>query len=221
MRLTAAGIALALMSLAAHPVSAQVSIGGRIGASISDLSVDTRDVPPDLDSKTGLVVEAFADIPLSPGLSFQPGIQYAQKGASATDTSEGQEFTLELSFDYVEVPLLLRYAFPTTGALGVSLYGGPSLAFEASCEVTLQGTSVTLTIGCDEGGQQGVEVNTKSFDLGVLFGGGISVPAGPGRLTVDVSYDMGLTNISSDAQDDESVKNRAFYITAGMALPVG
>lgn len=54
---------------------------------------------------------------------------------------------------------------------------------------------------------------TASIDLGLLFGAGIDVRLGPGMISGDVRYDLGLTDIIEGG--GSSVKNRAIEILLG------
>lgn len=216
-------IALGLAVFAAQPLLAQTTFGFKAGASISDLSFDTDEVAPDLESRVGILLGATVDVPLASGLWFQPGLSFVQKGAEITGEFEGgEEVTVALDLDYVEMPLLLKYVFPTTGSLGVHLFAGPALAFEVGCKVGLASEGIDVSIDCDQGEDEGFEVTTKSFDLGALVGGGVSVPMGGASLLFEASYNFGLANIAdTDEGEDDSVKNRALYLSAGIAFPMG
>lgn len=221
MRKFATGLGVLLAVVAAQPASAQVALGFRAGASVSDLSLEAEGMEPDLDSSTGFLVGAFLDVPLSGNLFFQPGLQYVQKGAEMNENFEGEDFTFGIELTYVEVPLLLKYVFPTGGAVGVHLFGGPALGFETGCEIGIEGGGFDASVDCDEGAaEEDIEIDTKSFDFGALFGGGVSFQAGPGSLLVEGGYNLGLANLADDAGDDSSAKNRAFYVTAGYAFPI-
>lgn len=216
----AAGVGVLLALSLVQPASAQVSLGFRGGASISDFSLESDEVAPDLDSSTGLLLGAFVDVPLATNLSFQPGLQYVQKGAEVSAVEDGMEVSLGIDLAYLEIPLLLRYAFPTDGPVGVHLFAGPALGFEASCEVGVEGGGFRASFDCDQGEEVDFAFDTKSLDVGALFGGGLSFEAGPGALLVEGSYNLGLTNLAEDADEGESVKNRAFYVTAGYTFPI-
>lgn len=202
---------------AAAPLSAQRALGFRAGASLANLSLDVSGEEPDLSSRTGFHVGAYMDIPLSGNLFFQPGFGLTQKGAEIS----ADEGTIGLHIDYLEIPLLFKYAFPTSGSLGVHVMGGPALAFELSCDISLEAEGFSADFACDEGDAEDVEIGTKSFDVGALLGGGVSFPMGGVRLTLEGFYNLGLANIVDDAADDETAKNRALYLTAGVAFPVG
>jgi hypothetical protein len=205
---------MCLVMATAVPAAAQTQIGLRAGVSIADLSVDDDEFEP--DSKTGFLAGAFVELPLGGNLSFQPGASFVQKGAEESDG----DATLSLELNYIEFPLLFKYAFPTTGSVGVHLSAGPAVAFETSCKVSVEGTGVELNIGCDEGDSYDIEVETTSVDIGAMLGGGLAFDVGRAQLMVDAFYNFGLKNID-DTGGDESVKNRAIYATVGASFPVG
>lgn len=206
--------------IAAEPAAAQTKLGIRGGATISEISVDSDGVEPEFDSRTGLTLGAYLDIPLSGGLSFQPGIGLAQKGAKLSDTVDGEEVSLGINLDYIEVPLLFRFAFPTSGSLGVHLLAGPALAFEVGCGLAFEGEGASLDIDCDQGGEEDFEVDTESFDYGAMFGAGITFPLGGMTGTLEALYNLGLANIAGGDGEDTS-KNRTIYLTAGIQIPLG
>jgi hypothetical protein len=197
------------------PLSAQRALGFRAGASIADLSIEVNDdVAPDLSSRTGFIVGAYMDIPLNSSLFFQPGFGLTQKGAKINDDDD----TFELRLDYLEIPLLLKYAFPTSGSVGFHLMAGPALAWELTCRVGIEAEGFSDDVDC---GEEDVEIETKSIDFGVLLGGGVSFPMGGVRLTAEGFYNIGMSNILDDAGVEDSAKNRALYLTVGVAFPIG
>lgn len=210
-------VTVCAMFAGASPISAQRALGFRAGVSIADLSIDVGDVAPDLSTRTGFLVGAYMDIPLNSSLFFQPGFGLTQKGAEIS----ADEGTVGLHIDYLEIPLLLKYAFPTSGAVGVHLMAGPVVAIELSCDLSIEAEGFSADVACDAGGEEDVEITTRSPDFGVLLGGGVSFPMGGVRLTAEGFYNIGMTNILEDAGVNDSAKNRALYLTAGVAFPIG
>lgn len=222
MRTLFAVLAVALVFFGATPATAQVEFGFRPGLTIADVSLDTDGVEPDFDTRTGFVAGIFLEVPLSANLSFQPGLSYAQKGAGVSESFEGEDFNFGVELDYIEAPLLLKYAFPTTGSVGVHLYGGPALAFESSCKLAFEGEGVEASVDCDAEGSD-IQFDTKSFDVGAMLGAGVSFPVGArATFLVDAFYNFGLTSILDDPEnEDNSLKNRTFYGTVGVSFPMG
>lgn len=210
-----------LFVAAAESTAAQMQFGVRAGATISDISLDSDGIEPAFDSRTGFNLAAYLDIPLSGGLFFQPGLGFTQKGAKLTGEFEGEEISVGINLDYVEVPLLFRYAFPTTGSLGVHLLAGPAFSFESGCTLEIESEGVRIEADCDQSsGEDEFEADTESFDYGAMFGGGLTFPIAGATGTFEALYNAGLRNIAGGGGEDSS-KNRALYITAGIRIPIG
>lgn len=210
-RFTVGLIVLALAAFAATPAAAQGwHAGVEGGVNISDLDVEGAE----LDTETGIRIGGVLRYDFAPDglVGIQTGVAYSQKGASET---EG-DTDVAIELDYIEVPLLLTVNVPTGSTVRPRLYAGPQVAFEASCNLTGTDGSVTVDVACDSDELEEIGFNTESTDFSLLFGGGLQVEAGPGVLTLDGRYDLGLTDINASAGPDQAeAKNRTFQISAG------
>jgi opacity protein-like surface antigen len=134
---------------------------------------------------------------------------YSQKGAEA---SEGG-VTAAIELGYFEIPVLLRYAFPSGGAASFHLLGGPSVRFEVGCSISGSDGSTSASVDCSD-----AELDTKSFDFGLTGGLGLDFQASESLIiTVDGLYNLGLSNIAEDGD----AKNRVFMLQAGVGFPLG
>lgn len=197
--------------LLAFPMTAtaQVAVSVSAGPTFATITGDDVD-DDDIDSRTGFFVGGSLGIPLTDMLSLGTGAYYVQKGAE--DNSSGDEFTLEL--DYLEIPALLQVQ--VTGPerpVGVSLMAGPTFGFNLSCDEIEGGES----FDCGD--------EAKTFDLGLLFGGGLSFATSETMsFFVDGGIDVGLTSIvdvDDEVEDDPDVKNQAWFLGAGVSWIVG
>ncbi|HSD08209.1 porin family protein [Flavobacterium sp.] len=134
----------AFILFGANAVSAQ-SWGIRAGANISDVNGNGFDA----DSKTGLYVGVYREIPLVKSLLFiQPEVQYSQEGFS-TDTQD-------VKLDYLTVPVLAKiYAVKL-----LSFETGPQFGFKVS-------DNLNDNI-----------VNAKDFVPSWAFGASLNLPLG-------------------------------------------
>ena len=123
---------------------------------------------------------------------------------------------------------MLRYDFAANGLIGLqtgAAYSqkgasesedGSEIAIEASCSLTGTDGSVSVDVDCDSDGLEEFGFETECTAFSLLFGGGLEVAAGPGALTFDGRYDLGLTNINaSEGTDQLEAKNRNIQISAG------
>ncbi len=79
---------------------------------------------------------------------------------------------------------------------------------------------ISAEADCDS---EEVGAPTNSTDYGILFGGGIDIPAGPGAITFDVLYNLGLGDIAKEDPTDPKVKvtNRNIQVLAGYGFRFG
>lgn len=202
-----------VMSVFASALGAQeLSFGVEAGVNVADLDFEnpSGDVP-EVESRKGLRLGGVLHYAFARDgvLGFQTGLLYSQKGGEAVDGPD--RTTLET--DYVELPLLLTVRVPTGDSrISPRLFAGGQLAFEGNCDLD-DGTRERI---CEDEG-----IETKTTDLGLLFGGGFGWEAGPGMLTLDARYELGLTNLNdSEGFFDPGLefKNRVWQLAAGYRL---
>ena len=155
-------------------------------------------------SRVWLTGGLFARFPLSPGLSLQPELLLAQKGAK----HEEPGFASGVTITYVEVPVLLRLALPLRRpglAITPHLYGGGAFGFKVRCRISFISGVASSTQSCADGG-----FPIKSTDLASMVGAGVDL----GPATVGARYELGLLNIGGDASNRD-LKNRTFLLLIG------
>ena len=142
---------------------------------------------------------------------FNPEFLFVQKGAH----SKGNLTRLQSRNTYFEVPILFRWYFgPPEGMIRGYVNIGPYFDFMISqrTEVSTDTSSTTLDLKS--------EYNT--FDMGITFGAGFAVLAGPGRVILDFRYSMGTVDVhSSNSWFYDYATNRAFIFMVGYAAEFG
>lgn len=207
------GLVVALLVAGAVPASAQWAIGAKGGITFADLSIDDAE-DLDTDTRTGFNGGGFLEIPVGDVFAFQPGVYFTEKGTSFEE--DGAE--AEIRLNYVEIPVLGKFAVPTGGPVGIYFLGGPVVSFEAGCEVAVEGGGASLEVDCDEFDDG---IDTKSTDFGVQVGAGIDFDISDGvALLLDGTYTFGLVNID-ESPGAGDVKNRALSIDVGIRVPLG
>lgn len=186
--------ALALAFVAA-PASAQATFGLKGGLNTAFFSGDDAD---GTEARLGGVGGAFVRFDATPSLGVQIEALYSQEGAK--ETLVGDEGTYK--FDYIDIPILVRYAVPVSQFADAGIYAGPSIGIPVNAEFDFDG-----------GGT--VEENTKT-DLGVAVG----VDYWSGPIGVDLRYTAGLTEAFDDEIDGElleplDIRNQTFTVTLG------
>ena len=208
---------VALFILATTPVSAQVTLGLRAGASASDLvltdvRIDSREL------RRGIQPGVSVEVPLSGVVDVAFGADYLHRGSTATLLQLGD---VEYRIQYLQVSTVGKVSVPLVGSpLSLHLLAGPAAALELSCEretrLVLQ--PVTFLIDCDDPASA---TSTKALDFGLLGGLGTRYGAtGKLALSLELIYSYGLTSILK-SERDTTARNRAMTVRAGLDLSIG
>lgn len=203
-------VALVLTPFALSSASAQVGVGIKGGLNISDVSVTENGGPPELpyDSRTGMLVGMTAGLDVTPWLALQLEGRFSQAGTKQTENG----LTASLLLAYLGFPLIAKAHIPTgESPLKPYLYAGGFAGFEVDCSLETSGT-VSVELDCET-----ADVGRRTSDYGVVFGGGTDVLLGPGAVTLDVEYLLGLRNLAEDQEAGEAY-SRAFSLAAGYKL---
>lgn len=160
------------------------------------------------DTRTALVVGVGVIKPFAPGWAFQPELTYSMKGAKTGDGT----FDATFKISYIEVPLLLRYEMPTQSSMRPFFHAGPALAFKTSCSIEGSDGTQSVSVGCDGG-----DSKTKTFDVGLMFGGGLAFKQMDHTFSVGLRYNLGLIEIADGAES----KNRVLSLVGTFEWPWG
>lgn len=178
-------------------IAPRVTFGVLAGANFAKL---TGDDAGNLDSRTGFVGGLSADFHLGHHVGLEVDGLYSQEGAKFSDP----DGTLKL--DYIRVPVLLRYSFPTHTSVRPFVMVGPSLGFKVSCKESVDGDSADCS---DSEGP-----DAKSFDFAGTIGAGLGFKVGKQELSVQGRFNKGFTKLS----DNFDVKNQNFSLMAGFTF---
>ena len=160
--------------------------GLRLGAAFSTVSSD--DIYLDGGSiKTGLNLGAVVGFQLgyrSP-VFFETGLSYIEKGGEGR--YEGSKFTYGL--DYLEMPLLMKYAIDVAPDCSIQPFVGGYLAVGVGGKIKDFGHRQAYSSFDNDG--------FNRFDGGIRLGCGVQYQF----LYAELGYDIGLANISHDYFD--------------------
>jgi outer membrane protein with beta-barrel domain len=202
------GLALVATAMfgSTNEVSAQVTLGARVGYTQADMIFDPEAETSRLSSVAG---GAFLRFGLG-SVSFQPEVLVVTKGFLETVGPAD----LQLKTDYLEVPVLLRLSTGAGSPFAPYLLVGPSLGYEIRCQIEEEVAGQQVTDDCNDD-----DPNHKKFDVGVTGGLGFEFAIGAGSLLIEGRYVHGLTDLNDG--DSISERNRAFGAFLGYAIPLG
>lgn len=206
---------LVLLCLFAYQSNAQQwTLKGGLNLSTMLDKDDDGTYSDEFSMKPGFHIGATVDLPISEVFSFQPGLLLTTKGLKYDDDFMGVAVKTTATLYYLDIPLNLKASFPV--GEGATLYGavGPYVDFGLSGKIKAtgeyQGQKETETEDISWGSDED-EDDLKRLDLGLTFGGGVELNV----LMFGISYDLGLTNISSYQEYGTSVKNRVLKFSVG------
>jgi hypothetical protein len=190
------------------------AIGGQLGVNRAALDGDT---PPNTSytDKAGVVAGLQGEIGLTDGLSLsvQPSFDQRKAGLLLAPATRGGSVTeLELSFDYVSVPVVVKFA-KAAGRTYVA--GGVTVDFLTAASLSGQGSD------------RDVKSAFNSTGFGALLGFGVVFPAGRTRLTTELRFVQGIANMTPGTAAEAAgalaprLHSNGWELIVGDLLPVG
>jgi hypothetical protein len=195
--------------IAAHSFG-QFNLGLVGGINVSSLSTDLSDYEQDM--KFGYKAGAFAR--LGTKLHLQPEIYFSSKKSGISYSSVDATGTTHLSqvvtFNSIDVPLLVGYKIFDPPLLNIRLNAGPvaTIATNKKFETTLNSVKVET--------DETFEDSFQAINWGLQFGAGLDFSF----LTFDIRYELGMNNIynkPNSATDDDisEMMQNVFFVCVG------
>lgn len=225
MRKTFYAVALVLSLAFATSASAQLRVGVRAGANIAGQARDVDTTT--LSSKVGFIGGLDLQYWFSTNLGVNLQLLYAQKGASEGEVSVPNPVThtqatvtREMSLNYLEVPLLLRYNL-SDGKYRPYVFAGPSFGLFMSGKQTT--TSTGENVASNLNNEADIPSDNMGMDLSLAFGAGVAykMTYGP-AFTLDAGYAMGMSKITKAGVDDAAnIRSKDIRIMLGISFQMG
>jgi hypothetical protein len=215
-----------LVMLSTTAAAGEISYGVKGGLFTANMTA----IPAGWDDtafKNGLAGGVYINYAFNENLSLQPEVLYVMKGLDGVITNP--IFTVDFTgeYNYIEIPLLARYTIPTQSGFSAFFFVGPSLEINVAADLELDGidhrTRVPLTGSVDYSDL------TRKTGGSFIFGAGCALGVGPGRITLDARFDIGLTKVIKggtstlvlNGQSSPWVEREAEAKHLGFALLVG
>lgn len=200
---------LLLFSLLISPARAQVHFGLKGGFALGKVKSIPEVFLEGFPWKTrqSWIGGAFASFEFLKGVSLQPEILFLQKGARLIDSE--YDFEARFNFNYLEMPVLLKIDLYLEGAAAVpSLFFGPFFGFINQASIVM--------IDPNSVEKEDIKTDVEKAEYGVTFGLAICQRWGPGFLSIDARYDLGLSNILKPGVEwMDSIKTRTLVFMIG------
>ncbi len=179
-----------------------------IVAGINSATISGGDVG-EPSRRTGFIVGALLFAPVSHSVAIEPQVLFTSKGASFEDASGGGS----ISMSYIQLPVLLRITGPANGEWRPFGFVGPAIALKASCNLEGIDSGVRTSVRCAELEADGVKF--KSFDYGLVVGGGFAFDVQGRTFSIGARYDHSL----ADIDEVSGIKHRVISVIASFEFP--
>lgn len=193
--------------LLAAGAQAQTSYGLKAGVNLGKYS----NFGENQSNNTSFYVTGFADLPVAPQFSIQPGVSLQGKGSKFEGNYENIGANVESSINTmsIEVPVNAVYYIPA-GSGNVFLGAGPYIGFNISAKEKLKGNLGDYNGDKEWDLEIGNDKDLKLIDAGVNFMAGYKLNNG---FLINAGYGLGLTNLAPNS--DETVSNRVLSFGVG------
>jgi hypothetical protein len=178
-------------------------------AGVNSSTISGSDLGDNVSRRTGFAAGALLVLPVSSNIAIEPELLYSTKGIESHES----DLDASLKMNYVQVPVLVRVEIPASGGTKPFVYGGPAIAFKASCNVEVSGQGTNISSGCDN--LESDSEKLKTVDYGLVAGGGLLFDVGGRKFSIGARYDHSLGKIS----DSSDSKHRVISILATLEFP--
>jgi hypothetical protein len=223
------GILVLAAAFGSYFVQAQVSFGGQAGV-LSSSAKQTYDGKEEGDKKSiiGFRIGAFAEMPISGGIFFNPALNFVSKGGkySSSTTANGITNKSESSetTSYLEIPLNFTYKLDAENG-GVFFGAGPVLGFGIGGKAKFSSSTTGNVLGnpINQSSSGSVKVkfdgkknatdsdaHLKALEFGANIFVGYEMSNG---IRAQLSFNPNFSNLSPE--DKTSYKNTTIGLTIG------
>jgi hypothetical protein len=211
---------LAISLIIIGSTKAQVSYGIQTGVNISKWQgdalqslnnvVDLTNGFIDTKSRTGIDIGVYASIPITDKFSFEPGLQYAQKGYAMKGDLKidalkflGINASTKVEANYIDIPLVLKAKV----SKGFNIYAGPQFSYLIKNNLHVN-TSVLGILLINK--KLDLTDNFNRMDIGIAGGIGYQFDNG---FNIKGGYDYGLARL--DKNNNYKAYNRVVKLSIG------
>jgi Outer membrane protein beta-barrel domain len=211
-------LAVALLSLQVSVFSQKTRVGVTAGITSSNMygTIAGKDIKD--DGKTGITAGFYVETPIGKSrFSFQPGINYMQKGRITADEQKTKSW-IALRYADLNLDFLYNSKGKTTFFVGI----GPSIGFDLPSTFIVRTDNSTAANNdpdprysrSEKKVRFGKEIldDFKGLDYGLHLQGGFRLNKG---LLFSVNYTFGLRNIASEGAPNDDIKNGVFAVRFG------
>lgn len=187
--------------LCAVPLTAQTTLGGRAGMTLSQFATDDEGIQP--SSIAGIHFGITASR-MRGGIGLALLAGYTERGTGFTADDLPEELNFNYRLGYIEAAALGKVALG-----GPYLLAGPTMGLRVTCSAAVAARGQSQSTRCGADGNDPF----NRFDVGLAGGAGMSFDVTDFHMVVEALYGFGLVNLSDDANN--SAMNRGLILRVG------
>lgn len=212
-------------------VSAQVSLGLKAGLNLAKDHSDNESINEFTEYMPGVYITLPVELQLSDYFAIQAEPGFMQKGMKivAESTYEYEpgvfatmDMDTRMTYNFLSLPILAKGKFGPE-AIKVFVVAGPEVAYALNGKAKME---MTVTNGTTETIKETEDIDFKEdeidrFDYGLILGAGVEAQIGPGWITLDGRYNLGLNNyIQYEGEEAYKAYHRGIGILVGYKVPI-
>ena len=203
---------LTLILVCSISLQAQNRLGFKAGTTTANFRGidDDGSIEGDLGPILGIQLGVLYEIKINPKFSILPEFLFYQKGFKASGTSEdgGVAFKFKNKFvvNYLELPVLGKYAFGDLEEVHFFLTAGPSFGYANGAFNVVR----IAALGQADRQRQPANLDDlafQRFEVSLALGAGIDIPMDVGLLFFETRFLYGLTNLNKEGGQDTANQN--------------
>ena len=185
------------------------TFGLKAGLNLSNMIFKDDDENYDLTMNPGFHIGAIVDMPFNDFLSFESGLLFTNKGYKYYEESEGYNYNVKVKLYYLDIPLTIKASHDLGKGLKMFGTAGPYVGVGLSGNVkgNVEGNNNKENINWGSSDKD----TFKRLEWGLTFGGGVEINS----IIIGISYDLGLSNISSYQDNGVTAKNKVLKFSVG------
>src|SRR5690606_2368400 len=184
----------------------ETSFGVKAGVNLGKYSNVPDDMKDYQKMNPSFYLTGYADLPVAPQFSIQPGLSLQGKGSKFSYDGNDLDGSVTRNVMDLEIPVNAVYYIPTGGSGSVFLGAGPYAAYSLSGKMKTKGNigdfGAEGESDIDFGGD---DRDQNAFDFGLNFMAGYRLAGG---FTINAGYGLGLANLSPSDNGDNKFSNR-------------
>jgi len=195
------------------------------GLNFADMDIITRRIEQRMEFRQEHGIGGILGLRLNRNISLQIEPSYLKKGGLLKIGEINSN--VNIIFSTLEIPLLLKIGFGNR--IQPYFITGPTLGYNFTAQSELDYDMLNINVDM---------MNViKRFDLGIDWGGGISIPLGTASFFLEARYNFGITNLVKEGvmefglgdnelielpfEKNDKFKNKGLKLMTGIIIPLG